>query len=76
MLENLEPSFNLRSCKVRTTIESLEPKDRAILENALNDSRWTPHSLSTALAQRGIALADKLIRKHQVERCSCQQLGK
>lgn len=76
MLENLEPSSNLRSCKVRTTIESLEPKDREILEKALIDDRWTPHSLSTALAQRGIALADKLIRKHQVERCSCQQLGK
>jgi hypothetical protein len=76
MLENLEPVAIPRTCKVRTTIESLEPKDRAILENALSDSRWTPHSLSTALAQRGIALADKLIRKHQVERCSCQQLGK
>jgi len=76
MLENLEPSSNLRSCKVRTIIESLEAKDRAILERALTDSKWTPHSLSAALAQRGIALADKLIRKHQVARCSCQQLGK
>jgi hypothetical protein len=75
MLENLEPSSNLRSCKVRTIIESLEPKDRAILEKALTDNKWTPHSLSAALAQRGITLADKLIRKHQVQRCSCQQLG-
>jgi hypothetical protein len=76
MLEDLEPSPNLRNCKVRTVIESLEAKDRAILEHALTDSKWTPHSLSTALAQRGIALADKLIRRHQVQRCSCQELGK
>jgi plasmid stability protein len=76
MLENLQPIAKLPSCKVRTLAESLEAKDRAILENALTDSKWNPNSLSVALKQRGIELANKLIRKHQLQRCSCAQLGK
>lgn len=76
MLENLQPIAKLPSCKVRTITQSLEAKDRKILETALTDNKWTPHSLSVALEQRGIALADKIIRKHQLQRCSCAQLGK
>jgi hypothetical protein len=75
MLENLEPITPLRSCKVRTIMESLETKDRETLEKALVDPRWTPYSLSTALEKRGLALADKLIRKHLNAECTCKQLG-
>lgn len=56
-------------------MESLETKDRETLEKALVDPRWTPYSLSTALEKRGLALADKLIRKHLNAECTCKQLG-
>lgn len=76
MLENFEPESKLLPCKVRTIAESLDAKDRAILEAALSDDRWTPHSLSTGLANRGLVLSDKSIRKHQLKQCSCKDLGK
>lgn len=75
MLENLEPTQKLLPCKVRTIAESLDAKDRGILENALTDSRWSPYSLSSRLSERGLILSDKSIRKHQLQQCSCKQLG-
>jgi hypothetical protein len=76
MLENLEPPVKIASCKVRTVLEDLEAKDRDTLAKALVDQRWTPHALSVALEQRGLALAGKLIGRHQKRKCSCEQLGK
>jgi hypothetical protein len=76
MLENLEPVSKALPCKVRTIREGLEPKDRSILEEALSDARWTPYSLSTALSSRGLVISDRSIRKHQLEQCSCTNLGK
>lgn len=76
MLENLEPATKLLPCKVRTVAETLEPKDRKILEDALADEKWTPYSLSAALGQRGLILSDKSIRKHQMTQCSCSKVGK
>jgi hypothetical protein len=75
MLENLEPTPKLLPCKVRTIAESLDAKDRAILEKALTDSKWTPYSLSSRLSERGLVLSDKSIRKHQLQHCSCKQSG-
>jgi hypothetical protein len=75
MLENLQPTKKPPSCKVRTLAESLEAKDRAILESALTDSKWNPNSLSVALKQRGVELSNKLIRKHQLQECSCSKIG-
>jgi hypothetical protein len=76
MLENLEPTVKVLSCKVRKVLEELDPKDRTILENAMNDDKWTAWSLSASLANRGLILNDKAIRRHQLKQCSCQQLGK
>jgi hypothetical protein len=76
MLENLEPPVKLLPCRVRATIEGLDPKDGAILESAISDPKWTPHSLSNALFQRGLSLSDKSIKKHLIQQCSCKQLGK
>lgn len=76
MLENLEPPVKLLSCKVRTISETLTAEDRAILLNAIEDDKWTAYTLSGALAKRGIQLGDKSIRKHQLNQCSCEQLGK
>jgi hypothetical protein len=76
MLENLEPTQKLLPCKIRTIAESLEAKDRAILESALIDTRWTPYALATALSDRGLLVSDRSIRKHQLQQCSCTKLGK
>jgi len=76
MLENLEPITKPRTCKVRTVMDSLDTQDRETLAKALADPRWSPYALSLALEQRGLALADKLITRHRLRRCSCQQLGK
>lgn len=76
MLENLEPPVKLLSCKVRTISETLSIEDRKVLSEAVADDKWTAYTLSAALAQRGISLGDKSIRKHQQNQCSCGQLGK
>jgi hypothetical protein len=76
MLENLKPAVKLLPCRVRATLEALDPKDKVILESAMADPAWTPHSLSIALFERGLSLSDKSIKKHQIQQCSCKQLGK
>lgn len=76
MLENLEPVVKVLPCKVRTTLKHLETKDAEILKNALADKRWTAYTLSKALAERGLALSDKVISKHQTNTCSCAKIGK
>lgn len=76
MLENLEPVVNVLPCKVRTTLKQLEAKDAEILNKALSDDRWTAYSLSRALSERGLALSDKVISKHQSNGCSCAKIGK
>jgi hypothetical protein len=75
MLENLEPTPKILPCRVRSTIEGLEAKDGEILESAVADPKWTPHSLSNALFQRGLSLSDKAIKRHRIQQCSCKQLG-
>lgn len=76
MLENLEPVVNVLNCKVRTILKQLDAKDAEILTKALADDRWTPYALSKALAERGLALSDKVISKHQMKACSCAKIGK
>lgn len=76
MLENLEPPVKLLPCKVRTVLEGLDTKDRAILQDAMTSDKWTPWTLSASLADRGLILNDKAIRRHQIQQCSCSQLGK
>jgi hypothetical protein len=76
MLENLEPPVKVLPCRVRTTLEGLDPKDAKILDSAIANPAWTPHSLSIALSQRGLSISDRSIKKHQIQQCSCKQLGK
>jgi hypothetical protein len=76
MLENLEPPVKVLPCRVRATLEGLDPKDARILESAIADPAWTPYSLSVALSQRGLSISDRTIKKHQIQQCSCKQLGK
>ena len=75
MLENLKPPSKVKSCKVRTLLESLEPADREILEAALNDyQRWQVRSLANSLRELGIMISDKPIANHRSKECSCWKI--
>lgn len=74
MLEGLTPEIKIPSCRVRTILETLEPKDQKILREALTDGRWTGNSLSKALNSRGIKVGDKVITKHMIGGCSCSTI--
>jgi hypothetical protein len=71
MLEGMEPQFKKQPCKVRTILESLESKDRDILNQALADSQWTAGALARELTQRGLPISDKPVLAHKRKGCSC-----
>ena len=71
MLEGMEPQFKKQPCKVRTILESLEPKDREILNQALADSQWTAGAVARELTQRGLPISDKPVLAHKRKGCSC-----
>ena len=71
MLEGMKLQTKKSSCKVRTILESLDPKDQAILVAALANEEWTAGALSRELTARGIAVSEKPIMAHKRKRCSC-----
>jgi hypothetical protein len=71
MLEGLQPPKKIPSCKVRTVLESLEPKDREILKAALVDPEWHHITLSQELTKRGIFISEHPMRRHRIGSCSC-----
>lgn len=72
MLEGLEPKKKHSSCAVRKLLDSLEDKDSKILAEAVgNAGKWTSNSLSKALRERGLILADHTITKHRNRSCVC-----
>ena len=71
MLEDLQPPNRLPSCKVRTILTSLEPKDQQILKSAIDDPDWSTVSLAEQLTKRGLIVSESPLRKHRAKRCSC-----
>ena len=72
MLENLEPPKKNFTCRIRTVMSNLEPKDAKILAEAVADSiNWRANTLSRALKQRGIEIGQESIRRHRDGSCSC-----
>jgi hypothetical protein len=71
MLEGLQPPNRLPACKVRTILESLEPKDQEILIKAIADSEWPTVTLAEQLTKRGLIISESPLRKHRAKRCSC-----
>lgn len=72
MLEGLEPEERVYSCAVRTLIGTLEPSDKQILIDALeNHQVWTHKALERALRARGLKISEKPLRLHRMESCSC-----
>jgi hypothetical protein len=74
MLEGLEPPKKLPSCKVRTVLESLEPKDQEILKKALANPDWPHSTLTHELNNRGIGISEQPVRTHRIGRCSCSKI--
>lgn len=73
MLENLEPPKNKAVyCKINQVLETLEESDKQILAEALADrNKWAAKTLSNALRQRGLSIADTTITKHRLKTCAC-----
>jgi hypothetical protein len=71
MLEGLTPPKKQPACKVRTVIESLEPKDAQILKDALANPEWPHSTLAHELNKRGVKISEQPVRTHRLGRCSC-----
>lgn len=71
ILADLTPPEKPNRCGLGKTMESLNKEDRAILEAALADKRWTHRALYEALQQRGIAVSRETLTRHRLKGCQC-----
>jgi hypothetical protein len=73
MLEGLTPPKNKsESCKVEQVLSKISEADQAILIEALDNQLLWPHAtLSKAIRQRGLSLADVTIANHRRRTCAC-----
>ncbi len=73
MLEGLTPARSkARPCAVVALINRLDEADGKILSDAVkNVQRWTASSLSAALKERGLTIADMTITRHRNKLCVC-----
>ena len=73
MLEGLTPPKNRAVyCRIEQLLEDMTPEDKKILIDALaNTGAWSANSLSSALRQRGVSVADTTITKHRNKTCAC-----
>jgi hypothetical protein len=72
LLSGLTPPIKKTACKVRTLLETLEPKDAEILVTALADQHlWPARTLQIALSQRKLIVSDVSIGRHRKGQCSC-----
>lgn len=75
MLEGLKPPPN-RSyfCRVAQVLEELNQTDKDILTEALSDIQsWPAKTLSNALKERNLSLADTTITRHRQLICQCRR---
>lgn len=74
MLEDLHHELKLGNCKIRSTLDGLSAKDAELLNSYIDDvDKWSAYTLSTALAKRGVIIDDKIIAKHRLNQCTCQE---
>jgi hypothetical protein len=71
MLEGLTPPIQDRLCVVMSKASGLDAKDLTILEEALQDTRWSNNGLADALRSRGFEVSESSIRKHRGKKCCC-----
>jgi hypothetical protein len=75
MLEGLKPPPNrIFVCRVSQVLDELDQPDKEILIQALSDQQSWPHrTLSNALRERGVSLADTTIARHRQLICQCRE---
>ncbi len=71
MLEGLNVPGPNRPCVVARKAADLDEKDRKILEEALENPRWSTNALRMALIERGFSISDTALRGHRTRSCSC-----
>lgn len=73
MLEGMTPPKNNSVyCRVADMAAEMTETDRAIFIEAMDDlDNWKANTLSIALRQRGISVADTTIAKHRKRACAC-----
>ena len=72
MLENLKiPRSSLKTCKVDTVLESLNPADQQILTAALANLDWSIKGLSRELGKLGIRISETPLGSHRKADCTC-----
>ena len=76
MLDGLEPPKRVFNCRVRSVSETLDAKDKKILESAVASvDVWPAKTLSNALKQRGLLVSDSAIAQHRKGSCSCGKIN-
>ena len=76
MLEGLQPPQRVYNCRVRSVLETLDAKDKKILETALDSlDLWPVRTLSIELKRRGLVLSDSAIANHRRGSCSCGKIN-
>ena len=73
MLEGLTPPKNRAVyCRIADLAAEMSDTDKGIFMTAIEDREaWSANSLSTALRQRGVSVADTTISKHRNQACAC-----
>ena len=73
MLEGLTPPKNRAVyCRIADLAAEMSETDKEIFLKAVEDKElWSANSLSTALRQRGVSVADTTIAKHRNRACAC-----
>lgn len=62
---------NGKPCRTAKKMSELSPDDQKILQDALNNPRWSTHALRRELIQRGFIISDTSFRAHRNKECSC-----
>jgi hypothetical protein len=76
MLDGLQPPQRVYNCRVRSVLETLDAKDKKILETALDSlDLWPVRTLSIELKRRGLVLSDSAIANHRRGSCSCGKIN-
>ena len=72
MLEGLKPPKSDKPCAVISLASAMSEEDKKILLDAVaNTKAWSSNSLSKALRERGLVIADQTITKHRNHTCIC-----
>jgi len=73
LLQGMTPKPSaVNSCKIATIFEQLDPADRDLLAQYLDDEiTWSSNGLSNGLRERGVYVSIHTILKHRKGLCAC-----